>query len=133
MLNVLVAALVTSYYYVPAVANVWESIGEFSGLIEEVGCSVILCVNKWDTQRNKKGVTKDSAVEEIRYKFAHLKYAPILFTSAKEGSGFQDLAARDFHGLNDQMTCQGLGRCGSGSEQRNDDECEGGFHAAVVF
>ncbi len=29
MLNVLVAALVTSYYYVPAVANVWESIGEF--------------------------------------------------------------------------------------------------------
>ncbi len=29
MLNVLVAALVTSYYYMPAVANVWESIGEF--------------------------------------------------------------------------------------------------------
>lgn len=29
ILNVLVAALVTSYYYVPAVANVWDSIGEF--------------------------------------------------------------------------------------------------------
>ncbi len=65
---------------------------KISGLIEEVGCSVILCVNKWDTQRNKKGVSKDSAVEEIRNRFAHLKYAPILFTSAKEKTGFQDLA-----------------------------------------
>lgn len=66
-----------------------EKIG---GLIEEVGCSVILCVNKWDTQRNKKGVNKDSAVEEIRRNFDYLKYAPILFTSAKEKTGFQDLA-----------------------------------------
>jgi GTP-binding protein len=60
------------------------------GLIEEVGCSVILAVNKWDTQRNT-GFKKEDAADRIRKQMAHLKYAPILFVSAIKRQGFDDL------------------------------------------
>lgn len=65
-----------------------EKIG---GLIEEVGCAVVLVVNKWDTQRKNQKFTPEVAAERIRKKMAYLKYAPILFVSAKEGRGFDDL------------------------------------------
>lgn len=64
---------------------------KIAGLIEEVGCSVILVMNKWDTQRGKKNFTKSDAAEQIRHNFGFLKYAPIMFVSAKEGTGFKDL------------------------------------------
>lgn len=62
-----------------------------AGIIEETGCSVIIVMNKWDTQRGKKDFSKDKAAEQIRYNFGFLKYAPIMFVSAKEGTGFKDL------------------------------------------
>lgn len=65
-----------------------EKIG---GLIEEAGCGVILVINKWDTQRKNPKFTKEMAAEKIRGKMAYLRYAPILFVSAKEGKGYQDL------------------------------------------
>jgi GTP-binding protein len=65
-----------------------EKIG---GLIEEIGCAVILMVNKWDTQRRNKEFTRDEAAERIRKSMGFLKYAPIVFVSAKERRGFQDL------------------------------------------
>lgn len=64
---------------------------KIAGMIEETGCSVILVLNKWDTQRGKKGVTKDQAVAQVRHNFGFLRYAPVMFISAKEKSGFQDL------------------------------------------
>lgn len=65
-----------------------EKIG---GLIEEIGCAVILMVNKWDTQRRNQEFSRDDAAERIRKTMAFLKYAPIVFVSAKEKRGFQDL------------------------------------------
>jgi len=67
-----------------------EKIG---GLIEEVGCSVVLVVNKWDTQRRNVKFTKELAAERIRGKMAYLKYAPMLFISAKQGRGLEDLGS----------------------------------------
>jgi GTP-binding protein len=64
---------------------------KIAGIIEEIGCSVILVINKWDTQRGKKDVTRESAAEEVRHRFGFLKYAPIMFVSAKERTGFKDL------------------------------------------
>ncbi len=64
---------------------------KIAGIIEETGCSVILVMNKWDTARGKKDFTKDKAVEQIRHDFGFLRYAPIMFVSAKEGTGFKDL------------------------------------------
>jgi GTP-binding protein len=65
-----------------------EKIG---GLIEEVGCSVILAVNKWDTQERNKDFPRDVAAEQVRKTMAFLKYAPIVFMSAKKGKGLENL------------------------------------------
>jgi GTP-binding protein len=65
-----------------------EKIG---GLIEEIGCSVILMLNKWDTQKSNPDFTKDVAAKIIRDSMGFLKYAPIMFVSAKERRGFKDL------------------------------------------
>jgi GTP-binding protein len=65
-----------------------EKIG---GLIEDAGCSVILAINKWDTQKKNPNFTKEMAADRIRAKMAYLRYAPIMFVSAKEGRGFEDL------------------------------------------
>jgi len=63
-----------------------EKIGS---LIDEVGCSVVIVVNKWDLidQRFKP----EMAAEHIRSKMGYLKWAPILLTSAKKRRGFEDL------------------------------------------
>jgi GTP-binding protein len=65
-----------------------EKIG---GLIEEVGCGVVLAMNKWDTQRKNQEFTCDLAAERIRKKMAYLRYAPILFLSAIHRKGFETL------------------------------------------
>lgn len=65
-----------------------EKIG---GMIEEVGCGVVLALNKWDTQRGKKGFGREEAAEIIRKEMAFLRYAPLMFVSAKQRRGLQDL------------------------------------------
>ncbi len=65
-----------------------EKIG---GLIEEVGCGVALIMNKWDTQERNREFSKDDAAERIRKQMAYLRYAPIVFVSAKHGKGIGHL------------------------------------------
>ncbi|MCM2322482.1 MAG: ribosome biogenesis GTPase Der [Oligoflexia bacterium] len=65
-----------------------EKIG---GLIQEAGCGVILALNKWDTQRKNPKFTQELAAERVRKTMGYLGYAPILFVSAKERTGFRDL------------------------------------------
>ena len=64
---------------------------KISGLIEDVGCGVILVVNKWDTQKKNQKFTQQMAADNIRKKMAYLKYAPILFVSALREEGFEPL------------------------------------------
>ena len=65
-----------------------EKIG---GIIEDVGCSVILMINKWDTQASNPEFTKELAAERIRKTMAYLKYAPIVFVSAQKKKGLKEL------------------------------------------
>jgi GTP-binding protein len=65
-----------------------EKIG---GLIEEVGCSVVLIVNKWDTQASNPDFSKDDAAERVRKKMAFLKYAPVVFTSGLKRQGLRGM------------------------------------------
>lgn len=65
-----------------------EKIG---GLIEEAGCSVILAVNKWDTQSRNQEFSKELAAERIRKKMAYLHYAPMVFMSALRRQGLGGL------------------------------------------
>ena len=74
-----------------------EKIG---GLIEEAGCSVVLAVNKWDTQSKNQAFSKEVAAERIRKKMGYLHYAPIVFMSAlrKQGlGGLGDLLEEIIH------------------------------------
>lgn len=72
-------------------AGITDQDEKIGGLIEEAGCGVILAVNKWDTQRKNREFTRELAADLIRRKMAYLKYAPILFVSALNRQGFENL------------------------------------------
>jgi GTP-binding protein len=55
-----------------------------AGYAHEGGRSVILCVNKWDLITTGK---KKEFEEDVRYNLKFLEYAPVVFLSAKMGSG----------------------------------------------
>lgn len=65
-----------------------EKIG---GMIEDTGCAVMILMNKWDMHKNT-GFKAEDAAERIRKKMAFLRYAPILFVSAKEHTGLEDFS-----------------------------------------
>jgi GTP-binding protein len=65
-----------------------EKIG---GLIEEAGTSVVLLINKWDTQKKNPEFTREHAAEWVRKEIGFLKYAPIVFTSGLKRQGLKGL------------------------------------------
>ncbi|MBI4925973.1 MAG: ribosome biogenesis GTPase Der, partial [Bdellovibrio sp.] len=64
---------------------------KIAAIIEKHGCSVILAVNKWDTQKTNFQFTKMHAATRVRDEMKFLKYAPIVFMSALEKQGFETL------------------------------------------
>jgi GTP-binding protein len=66
-----------------------EKIG---GLIEEAGTSVVIFINKWDTQKKNPEFTREHAADWVRQEIGFLKYAPIVFTSGLKNQGLGDLA-----------------------------------------
>jgi GTP-binding protein len=71
--------------------GVYEQDEKIAGLIEEMGCSVILVLNKWDTQVGNREFSQKLAEEEIRKKIRFLGYAPLVFTTAKDSIGLDRL------------------------------------------
>ncbi len=59
-----------------------------AGYAHEGGRSVILCVNKWDLITTGK---RKEFEEDVRYNLKFLEYAPVVFLSAKMGSGVSRL------------------------------------------
>jgi GTP-binding protein len=59
-----------------------------AGYAHEGGRSVILCVNKWDLTSTGD---KKAFEEQVRYNLKFLEYAPVVFLSAKMGSGVNRL------------------------------------------
>ncbi len=59
-----------------------------AGYAHEGGRSVILCVNKWDLATTGK---KQTFEEDVRYHLKFLDYAPVIFLSAKIGTGVNKL------------------------------------------
>jgi len=64
---------------------------KIAGLILEIGCSVILMLNKWDLHKTNVEFSKKIAAERIRDMMRFLNFAPILFSSAKEKEGLRGL------------------------------------------
>ena len=58
-----------------------------AGYAHEGGRGVILCVNKWDEVEGQGAQKKNEFEQKIRDEFKFLDYAPVVFLSAKKGSG----------------------------------------------
>jgi GTP-binding protein len=58
-----------------------------AGYAHEGGRALILCVNKWDEVEGHGAQKKNAFEESIRDQFKFLDYAPIVFMSAKSGTG----------------------------------------------
>jgi GTP-binding protein len=58
-----------------------------AGYAHEGGRAVIVCVNKWDEVEGQGAQKKNEFEESIRDQFKFLDYAPIVFLSAKSGTG----------------------------------------------
>jgi len=59
-----------------------------AGYAHEEGRALILCVNKWDIAGEK---SKRAFTESIRDELKFLDYAPVVFVSAKKGTGVKQL------------------------------------------
>ena len=62
-----------------------------AGYAHEGGRGVIVCVNKWDEVKGQGAALKNEFEAKIRDTFKFLEYAPIVFLSAKSGTGTQKL------------------------------------------
>jgi GTP-binding protein len=71
--------------------GVYDQDEKIAGLIEESGASVIMVLNKWDTQVNNEEFSQKLAEEQIRKQIRFLGYAPLIFTTAKDGIGLDRL------------------------------------------
>ena len=58
-----------------------------AGYAHEGGRAVIVCVNKWDEVEGQGAQKKNDFEQKIRDQFKFLDYAPVVFLSAKKGSG----------------------------------------------
>ena len=64
--------------------GVTEQDEKIAGIAHEAGKAVIICVNKWDTVE-KDNSTVNEYTKEVYEALGYMKYAPILFISAKTG------------------------------------------------
>jgi GTP-binding protein len=62
-----------------------------AGYAHEGGRALILCVNKWDEVKGQGGQKRNEFERSIRDQFKFLEYAPIVFISAKNGTGVERL------------------------------------------
>ncbi len=64
--------------------GVTEQDEKIAGIAHEAGKAVIICVNKWDTVE-KDNSTVNEYTKEVYEALGYMRYAPILFISAKTG------------------------------------------------
>jgi GTP-binding protein len=76
---------------IDAEKGVYDQDEKIAGMIEDAGCSVIIVLNKWDTQVDNKEFSQKKAEEQLRSHVRFLGYAPVVFTTAKDGIGLDRL------------------------------------------
>jgi GTP-binding protein len=58
-----------------------------AGYAHEGGRALIVCVNKWDEVKGQGAQKKNEFEQRVRDEFKFLDYAPVVFLSARSGSG----------------------------------------------
>jgi GTP-binding protein len=95
---------------IDATDGVVHSDATIAGYAHEEGRAVIIVVNKWDAMTE---VGRRRFTEQIRDELKFLDYAPILFTSAKNGEGLNRIYAevrRSFDSASKRVTTGELNR-----------------------
>lgn len=64
---------------------------KLAGIIAEAGKGLILVVSKWDSVMEKDAYTRDALAPGIKYNFAFVPWAPLIFTSAITGQNVSKL------------------------------------------
>lgn len=88
-----------AFLVMDAEKGVYDQDEKIAGLIEEAGCSVVLVLNKWDTQVDNREFSQKTAEEELRKKIRFLGYAPLVFTTAIDSIGLDRLFRMAVHVL----------------------------------
>lgn len=63
---------------------------KIAGMIKEAGKGLVLVVSKWDALE-KDAYTRDTVAPQIKYNFAFVPWAPLIFTSAVTGQNITKL------------------------------------------
>ncbi|MGI8961363.1 MAG: ribosome biogenesis GTPase Der [Bryobacteraceae bacterium] len=95
---------------VDATEGVVGSDATIAGYAHEEGRAVIVVVNKWDAAAGK---SKRAFTEAVRDELKFLDYAPVLFTSAKNGEGIRRIFStvrRSFEAASKRVTTGELNR-----------------------
>lgn len=58
---------------------------KIAGLVKEAGKGLVLVVSKWDSVIDKDAYTRDALAPKIKYEFAFVPWAPLVFTSSITG------------------------------------------------
>ncbi len=85
-----------------------------AGYIQQAFKGVIVIVNKWDMAKN---VTRDAVIRCLRDNLKFMRYAPILFTSAAEGSGISEIMPQALNVYRQRMKRIGTSELNSTVEQ----------------
>jgi len=88
---------------IDAEKGVYDQDEKIAGMIETAGCSVILVLNKWDTQVKNDDFSQKLAEEQLRKQVRFLGWAPLVFTTAKDSIGL-DRLYRLIQGVLEQRT-----------------------------
>ena len=76
---------------IDAEKGVYDQDEKIAGMIEDAGCSVIIVLNKWDTQVKNDDFSQKLAEEQLRKQIRFLSWAPLVFTTAKDSIGLDRL------------------------------------------
>jgi GTP-binding protein len=105
---------------IDATAGVVNSDATIAGYAHEEGRAVILVVNKWDAMGD---AGKRTFTESIRDQLKFLEFAPVIFTSAKNGEGMRRIFStirRVFEGASTRVTTGELNRFVEGLKFESD-------------
>jgi GTP-binding protein len=85
-----------------------------AGYLQQVFKGVLILVNKWDLA---KSLDKNEVTRCIRANFKFLRHAPILYTSAQNGSGISDVIPQALNIYHERLKRIGTGELNSTVQQ----------------
>ncbi|MCL2615505.1 MAG: ribosome biogenesis GTPase Der [Dehalococcoidia bacterium] len=85
-----------------------------AGYLQQAYKGIVIVINKWDLAKN---LNKSEVASCVRANFKFMKYAPVLYTSAKDGSGISDVIPQALNVYRERLKRIGTGELNSTVQQ----------------